>query len=102
MNAEKYVSMVHFPFATKLWAFAPRIKGAIMKCDYTWTTLTITAVNRARNKNNGFSSEKGQFLTNKAKKDVRQTRTKATIRFRCERRRPSVAVKKSIRAMRLP
>ena len=74
MNAEKYVSMVHYPFATKLWAFAPRIKGAIMKCDYTGTTLTITAVvNRARNKNNGFSSKKGQFLTNKAKKDARQT-----------------------------
>ena len=27
MNPGKYVSMVHFPFSTKLWAFAPRILG---------------------------------------------------------------------------
>ena len=55
MNAGKYVSMVHFPLTTKLWAFASRIKAATMKCGYTCISLTITAaMNRAKNTNNGL------------------------------------------------
>ena len=66
MNAGKYVNMVHFPFPTKLWAFAPWIKAATMKCGYTWISLTITTMNRVRNTNNGFSSKKGLLLVNTA------------------------------------
>ena len=40
VNAGKYVSMVHFPFSTKLWAFAPRIKAVTMKCGYTWISFS--------------------------------------------------------------
>ena len=40
LNAGKFVSMVHFPSAMKLWAFAPGIKAATMKFGYIWISLT--------------------------------------------------------------
>ena len=49
MNDGKYVSMVHSPFCMTLWAYVERINIAIMKCGYTWLSLTImVTTNRAR------------------------------------------------------
>ena len=42
MNAGKYVSMVHSPFLTTLWASVPKIKAATTKWGCTWLSLTIT------------------------------------------------------------
>ena len=65
MKAGKYVSMVHAPFTTTLWAIAPRIKAATTKCGYTWTSLTITgAMNRVKGTSNDFSSKKGEGVAN--------------------------------------
>ena len=51
-NAGKYVNM-YFPFTTKLWAYASRIKASTMMCGSTWISLIITVTM------NGFSSKKG-------------------------------------------
>ena len=49
MNDGKYVSMVHSPFSMTLWAYVERINVDIMKCGYTWLSLTImVTTNRAR------------------------------------------------------
>ena len=83
--------MVHFPLST-LWAFAPRLKAATMKCGYTWISLTITAaMNREKNTNCGFSSKKGLLLANPAKKGARQVRN-ATVRCHPKCRRPFATV----------
>ena len=86
----KYVSMVYVPFFTKLWAFAPRIKAVTLRCGYTLISLTSSMVttNREKGTSNGYFSRKGLRHTNAAKKGARQMRTKATVHFRPERRRP--------------
>ena len=86
MNDGKYVSMVHSPFSMTLWAYVERINVDIMKCGYTWLSLTImVTTNRVKGMSNGFSSKKDLLPTNPAKKDAGQVRTKATVRFRPKR-----------------
>ena len=84
MNDGEYVSMVHSPFTTTLAAYAQRIEVAIMKCGYTWLSLTITVTtNRVRGVGNGFSSKKDLLPTNPAKKDAGQARTEALHHLSC-------------------
>ena len=86
MKDGKYVSMVHSPFLTTLWASVHKIKAATMKCGCTWPSLTIMATtNREKGMRNGFSSRKDLFHTNPARKEAKQVRTKATVLFRQNR-----------------
>ena len=86
MEDGKYVSMVHSPFSTILRAFAQRIKAAIMRCGCTWPSSTITVTtNREKGMSNGFSSRKDLLLTSPARKEAKQVRTKANVRFRPKR-----------------
>ena len=80
------VSMVHSPFPTMLRASAQGIKAAIMRCGCTWPSLTITVTtNSEKGMSNGFSSRKDLLLTSPARKEAKQVRTKATVRFRPKR-----------------
>ena len=84
MEDGKYVSMVRSPFPTILRASAQRIKAAIMMCGCTWPSLTLTVTtNREKGMSNG-SSRKDLLLTSPARKEAKQVRTKATVRFRPE------------------
>ena len=86
MKDRKYVSMVHSPLLTTLWASVQKIKAATMKCGCTWPSLTVMATTyREKGMNNGFSSRKGLVRTNPTRKEAKQLKAKATVRFRHNR-----------------
>ena len=86
LKDRKYVSMVHSPFLKILWASAQRIKAATTTCGCTrFSSIIMATTNREKSMSNGFSSRKDLLRTKPTRKVARQSKTKATVRFRHNR-----------------